>query len=236
MSTFKKYLKIISESNGYSEVTDTPDEITRTTKEEMDKLNDKKSYSLKEFSKEFWTEKKIKELRKEILTNMYKETGKNQEIGLIFDAGSASMATKIENLIKNKNEKNKLLELFKEKLFTNNNDINAINNDINAINIINQYNIRNISFDNIIKSIYSNSFKLEISFNSDGYEKQNQTRIKGGGGSPPAIGKKSPPKPQIYKGPEDNKNHRRESKSTGLGNYGKLFYPLKHQSQPKKKK
>jgi hypothetical protein len=227
MSTFKKYLKIISESNDYSGVTDTPDEITRTTKEEMAKLNDKKPYSLEEFSKEFWTEKKIKELREKILTDMYKETGKNQEIGLIFDAGSASMATKIKNLIKNEDEKNTLLELFKEKLFTN-------NNDIDAINIINQYNIRNISFDNIIKSIYSNSFKLKISFNSDGYEKQNQTRIKGGA----AIGKTSPQarKPEIYKGPEDNKIHR-GPKSTGPGNYGKLFpYPFKPQSQPKKKK
>jgi hypothetical protein len=210
MSTFKKYLKIISESDGYS---DTPD----ITKEK----------ALEEFSKEFLTKEKIKELREKILTDMYKETGKNEEIELIFPAESASMATNIKNLIKNEDEKKTLLKLFKEKLFTN-------NDDIDAINIINQYNIRNISFDNIITSIYPNQFKLKISFNSDSYEKQNQTRIKGSA----AIGKTSPPprKPEIYKGPENNEIYR-GPKNTGPGNYGKLFYnPFKSQSQPKKKK
>jgi len=179
-------------------------------KKYLEIINESNNYNIKNFL----NSETFKELNQNILDEIFKEmAGKTKKILKIFKV-NFEYAEIIRKIIKEQNKKNNLLKLFENKFKKN-----IEKNKKVVDNIINHFNIRDIIFDDITPGQSPNSFKLEISFNSDGYEEQGRLKIKGGIGEKEYRGKHRYPSPDIYTGPgSTNPNYR--SQPTSLDKIG----------------
>ena len=191
MSTFKKYLAIIKESNAnHEKVTDTPDEIK--------KLNDE------EIIKNFINSKVFIELSNDISAKMFTEIGKNGEIKNTFKTNAETF-----NVINKHIKENK--EIFLNEL--ENKFIEILNTK--GKEIIKEYNIKNINFENIEKGKSPNSFSIFLTFVVKGYQKTGTAKIAGNGsGEKEYRGSYQSPKTNIFTGTGNtNPNYRSQPRS-----------------------